>query len=126
MRLDERGRPWVLEINTIPGLTEHSLVPKAAAHAGISLGELCERSIERCLAAANGRRALASRTSSGKGMAARAKKGLRDSDSDVFIPEDREGSLFARWVLRPVILLVLVGGVSLYIAGPSHGAGFPT
>ena len=31
IRLDERGRPWVLEVNTIPGLTEHSLVPKAAA-----------------------------------------------------------------------------------------------
>jgi D-alanine-D-alanine ligase len=57
LRLDELGRPWVLEINTIPGLTEHSLVPKAAAHAGLGLGELCERSIERCLSAANSRRA---------------------------------------------------------------------
>lgn len=57
VRLDERGRPWVLEINTIPGLTEHSLVPKAAAHAGISLGELCERSIKTCLTALNARRA---------------------------------------------------------------------
>lgn len=51
-------------------------------------------------------------------MAARAKKGLRDSDSDVFIPHDREGSLLARWFLRPALLLILVGGVSLYIAGP--------
>jgi len=51
-------------------------------------------------------------------MAARAKKGLRDSDSDVFIPHDRDASLLARWFLRPAILLVLVGGVSLYIAGP--------
>jgi D-alanine-D-alanine ligase len=57
IRLDERGRPWVLEVNTIPGLTEHSLVPKAAARAGISLGELCERSIENCLTAVNARRA---------------------------------------------------------------------
>ena len=57
IRLDDRGRPWVLEINTIPGLTEHSLVPKSAAYAGVSLGELCERSIERCLTAAHGRRA---------------------------------------------------------------------
>jgi D-alanine-D-alanine ligase len=57
IRLDDRGRPWVLEINTIPGLTEHSLVPKSAAHAGVSLGELCERSIERCLTAAHARRA---------------------------------------------------------------------
>jgi hypothetical protein len=51
-------------------------------------------------------------------MAARAKKGLRDSDSDVFVPDDREGSMFARWVLRPAVLLILVGGVSIYIAGP--------
>jgi hypothetical protein len=51
-------------------------------------------------------------------MAGKAKKGLRDSDSDVFIPEDREDNLFARWVLRPVVLLAIVGGVSLYIAGP--------
>lgn len=57
IRLDDRGCPWVLEINTIPGLTEHSLVPKAAAHAGMTLDELCERSIERCLAAASARRA---------------------------------------------------------------------
>ncbi len=57
IRLDECGRPWVLEVNTIPGLTEHSLVPKAAAHIGISLGELCERSIERCLTAAKAGRA---------------------------------------------------------------------
>jgi hypothetical protein len=51
-------------------------------------------------------------------MAARAKKSLRDSDSDVFIPDDREGSLLTRWLLRPVMLLALIGGVSLYIAGP--------
>jgi D-alanine-D-alanine ligase len=57
LRLDGRGRPWVLEVNTIPGLTEHSLIPKAAAHSGVSLGELCERSIERCLTAATARRA---------------------------------------------------------------------
>jgi hypothetical protein len=51
-------------------------------------------------------------------MAARAKKGLRDSDSDVFIPDDREGTFFARWFLRPAVLLIAVGGISLYIAGP--------
>lgn len=57
IRLDGDGQPWVLEVNTIPGLTDHSLVPKAAARAGISLGELCERSLERCLSAAAFRRA---------------------------------------------------------------------
>jgi hypothetical protein len=51
-------------------------------------------------------------------MAARAKKGLTDSDSDVFIPDDEEVSFLARWFLRPAALLIVVGGVSLYIAGP--------
>jgi D-alanine-D-alanine ligase len=45
-RIDFRLRPdniWsCLEINTLPGMTELSLVPKAAAAAGISFGELCE------------------------------------------------------------------------------------
>jgi len=45
VRVDELGDPWVLEVNTVPGLTGHSLVPKAAARLGWSLGELCERSI---------------------------------------------------------------------------------
>ena len=35
--------PFVLEINTLPGFTGHSLVPKAAAHAGIPFIELCDR-----------------------------------------------------------------------------------
>jgi len=34
------GEPWFLELNTMPGLTEQSLVPKAAAAAGLSLEEL--------------------------------------------------------------------------------------
>jgi len=51
-------------------------------------------------------------------MAARAKKSLRDSDSDVFIPDDREGSVLTRWLLRPAMLLAVVGGIAIYIAGP--------
>lgn len=51
-------------------------------------------------------------------MAGKAKKGLRDSDSDVFVPDDEEQSFFARWVLRPAVLLAIVGGISIYIAGP--------
>lgn len=35
--------PYLLEINTIPGFTDHSLLPKAAAQAGIGFGELCQR-----------------------------------------------------------------------------------
>jgi D-alanine-D-alanine ligase len=37
----EEGQPWVLEVNTVPGFTSHSLLPKAAAAAGIPFGELC-------------------------------------------------------------------------------------
>ena len=40
LRVDASGSPWVLEINTIPGLTSHSLVPQAAARLGLSLGQL--------------------------------------------------------------------------------------
>ncbi len=41
--LGHDGAPYVLEINTIPGFTERSLLPKAAAHAGLSFSELCSR-----------------------------------------------------------------------------------
>ena len=40
------GVPQVLEVNTIPGMTSHSLVPKAAAAVGIDFGELCWRILE--------------------------------------------------------------------------------
>ena len=49
--LDRAARPWVLEVNTIPGMTTHSLAPKAAQRAGMSLAELCEWMLEDCLAA---------------------------------------------------------------------------
>ncbi len=39
-------RPSVLEINTMPGFTSHSLVPKAAQHAGISFEKLCDRLVQ--------------------------------------------------------------------------------
>ncbi|HXT60233.1 MAG TPA: D-alanine--D-alanine ligase [Pirellulales bacterium] len=42
LMLDREGRPWVLEVNTVPGLTSHSLAPKAAARAGFDLAALCE------------------------------------------------------------------------------------
>ncbi|EAX46432.1 D-alanine--D-alanine ligase [Thermosinus carboxydivorans Nor1] len=41
--LDDDNNPYVLEVNTIPGMTATSLVPKAAAAAGISFADLCER-----------------------------------------------------------------------------------
>ncbi|HUG91012.1 MAG TPA: D-alanine--D-alanine ligase [Planctomycetaceae bacterium] len=52
LMLDRLDRPWVLEVNTIPGFTSHSLVPKAAARAGISFGELCERAMQSAVRAA--------------------------------------------------------------------------
>lgn len=39
--LDRDNRPWLLEMNTSPGMTSHSLVPMAARAAGMSYGELC-------------------------------------------------------------------------------------
>ncbi len=41
--VDRQRRLWFLEINTLPGFTSHSLVPKAAARLGISFDELVER-----------------------------------------------------------------------------------
>ena len=50
IRLDDQARPWVLEVNTIPGMTSHSLVPKSAARLGWTMQELCERAIESAFA----------------------------------------------------------------------------
>jgi len=46
LRLDEDNFPVVLEVNTVPGMTATSLVPKAAAAAGISFGEFLEEVVE--------------------------------------------------------------------------------
>ena len=54
LRVDASGGPWVLEINTIPGLTGHSLVPQAAARVGLSLGQLARRMIASTLAGPRG------------------------------------------------------------------------
>jgi D-alanine-D-alanine ligase len=37
---DEQGCFWLIEVNTVPGMTDHSLVPMAAKAAGISFPEL--------------------------------------------------------------------------------------
>jgi D-alanine-D-alanine ligase len=44
--LSDSGEPFVLEVNTIPGMTEASLLPEAAAAAGIGYVDLCARIIE--------------------------------------------------------------------------------
>jgi D-alanine-D-alanine ligase len=48
-RITPRGRPFVLEINTVPGMTETSLLPMAAAQAGIDYDELTERILRSAL-----------------------------------------------------------------------------
>ena len=38
--MDENQRPWLIEVNTVPGMTDHSLVPMAAKQAGMSFKQL--------------------------------------------------------------------------------------
>ena len=47
--VDAGGTPWVLEVNTVPGMTELSLLPDAARAAGISFEQLCERLIKHAM-----------------------------------------------------------------------------
>src|SRR2546421_2804996 len=54
--LSESGEPFVLEVNTIPGMTEVSLMPEAAAAAGIGYSDLCTRIIALSRARAEGSR----------------------------------------------------------------------
>ena len=44
--LDKKGKPWLLEVNTSPGMTGHSLVPIAAKAAGLSYPDLCVKILE--------------------------------------------------------------------------------
>jgi len=48
-RITPRGKPYVLEINTVPGMTETSLLPMAAAQAGIEYDSLVERILQSAL-----------------------------------------------------------------------------
>jgi D-alanine-D-alanine ligase len=50
--LDAQGKPWLLEINTVPGMTSHSLVPMAALAAGMDYEALCWAVLETTLAPA--------------------------------------------------------------------------
>ena len=49
--MDKKGNPWLLEVNTSPGMTGHSLVPIAAKVAGISYEDLCVKILEQTLEA---------------------------------------------------------------------------
>lgn len=47
--LDADGDPWLLEVNTVPGMTNHSLVPMAAKAVGLDFEALCWRILETSL-----------------------------------------------------------------------------
>lgn len=49
MMIDLSGKIFVLEVNTIPGMTERSLLPKAAGAAGLRFSELCVKILENAL-----------------------------------------------------------------------------
>ena len=46
--LDQDSNPWLIEVNTVPGMTDHSLVPMAAIVANIALPELMLRILSSC------------------------------------------------------------------------------
>jgi D-alanine-D-alanine ligase len=48
LMLDAKGEPWLLEVNTSPGMTGHSLVPMAARAVGVSYEDLCVRILGGC------------------------------------------------------------------------------
>jgi D-alanine-D-alanine ligase len=48
-RMDRRGKLYCLEVNTLPGMTKTSLVPKAAKAAGVSFEELIEKILKLAL-----------------------------------------------------------------------------
>ena len=47
--LDVQGKPWLIEVNTVPGMTSHSLVPMAARAVGIDYDALCWAILETTL-----------------------------------------------------------------------------
>jgi D-alanine-D-alanine ligase len=47
--LDAAGQPWFIEVNTVPGLTDHSLVPMAARAAGTDFTALACRILDTSL-----------------------------------------------------------------------------
>jgi D-alanine-D-alanine ligase len=47
--LDSLGNPYLLEVNTSPGMTDHSLVPMAARVAGMDFDSLCLKILEQTL-----------------------------------------------------------------------------
>jgi D-alanine-D-alanine ligase len=75
MMVSEAGNEFVLEVNTLPGLTPTSLLPKIADAAGISFGELCEMIL------------------GGAGLATRRGRGERRIVQRAFVGEDRRDAM---------------------------------
>ena len=48
--LDQQQRPWVIEVNTVPGMTGHSLIPMAARAAGLEMPDLTLKILAATLA----------------------------------------------------------------------------
>jgi len=49
LMIDESGQPWIIEVNTAPGMTDHSLVPMAARQAGLEMPDLVLKILELTL-----------------------------------------------------------------------------
>jgi D-alanine-D-alanine ligase len=47
--VDAKNTPWILEVNTVPGLTELSLLPDAARAAGIAFDQMCQRLVDHAI-----------------------------------------------------------------------------
>jgi D-alanine-D-alanine ligase len=73
MMVSESGNEFILEVNTLPGLTPTSLLPKIADAAGISFGELCEMML------------------AGASLASRRGRGERRIAQRSFVGDDRRG-----------------------------------
>lgn len=54
LMVDESGQPWLIEVNTVPGMTDHSLVPMAAKQAGMSFETLVQHILLSSFGAAEG------------------------------------------------------------------------
>jgi D-alanine-D-alanine ligase len=78
VRLTPDGQPYVLEVNTIPGMTETSLLPMAAAEAGIPYDALVERMCQLALA----RRAATAGNHPGPSAAGRRSGHAPDAEAD--------------------------------------------
>jgi D-alanine-D-alanine ligase len=47
--VDAKSTPWILEVNTVPGLTELSLLPDAARAAGVTFDQMCQRLVDHAI-----------------------------------------------------------------------------